>query len=314
MSTPRQDEILARLRGEGSDRWTVPDDYATNLRAELEADLAPLRPLISNPIWVGKSKLDYVHQCERLAVEQDKAGFADNAAATVGTVVHRALSSRWGMREQLSPAGLVDRAIDQIAKDQKGPAQFLAELGDAELAEIRGESTNQVTHYLDTFPELLRDIWRPRVEATLKAELADGAIQLSGRPDLAIGQPNGKTAGTLIIEFKTGRFSPRYIDELRFYALLETLRCGVPPFRIAAISLASGDIQTEDIADAVLRATARRLVDGIEKLVNLAAGDQPTETPGSQCHFCPASDNCLTGKRWLAGGEADDYDLYLLRK
>ena len=55
----------------------------------------------------------------------------------------------------------------------------------------------------------------------------------SARPDLAFGRPTGPDARSLLIDFKTGGRHGAHVDDLRFYALVFTLRWGVPPWRVA---------------------------------------------------------------------------------
>jgi RecB family exonuclease len=143
------------------------------------------------------------------------------------------------------------------------------------------------------------------VESRLRLSLADGRIELSGKVDLALGQAkpttNGAEARTMIIDLKTGGPGVHHAADLRFYALLETVRVGVPPFRLASFYLDAGEWRCEDVDEDLLWATARRTTDGIERLVALQlAGEEPTETPGAQCRWCRAQAECPTGKAWLA--------------
>jgi hypothetical protein len=78
------------------------------------------------------------------------------------------------------------------------------------------------------------------LEGKVRAELFDARVVLSGKTDLALGQADGTTAGKVLIDFKTGGFSPAHIDDLRFYALLETLKIGTPPRLLASYYLEAG--------------------------------------------------------------------------
>ena len=66
-------------------------------------------------------------------------------------------------------------------------------------------------------------------------------------------------AGKVLIDLKTGGFSPSHLDDLRFYALVETIKLGVPPRRVATHYLDTGKLVPEDVTEATLAAAARRV-------------------------------------------------------
>ena len=138
-------------------------------------------------------------------------------------------------------------------------------------------------------------------------ELCDDRIILAGRVDLSLGQPQGTTAGKVLIDLKTGGFSPDHIHDLRFYALLETIRLGVPPMKLASYYLDSGRIQPESVTEALLEAAAERVIGAVEELVRLRH-DSSTAVyrPGPACRWCPVSNDCTQGTRWLEGADERD--------
>jgi hypothetical protein len=159
------------------------------------------------------------------------------------------------------------------------------------LAQVRGDAADWVVKFDDTFPPLRR-AWRPRLESPLTVHLCGGRVVLRGKVDLALGRAEGTTARVLVVDFKTGRPSAGFADDLRFYALLEALRVGVPPFRLATFSLDSGTWAAEDVDEAVLESAARRVVGGIAKLVSLDDGREPDLRAGPACSWCPAAATC----------------------
>jgi hypothetical protein len=141
--------------------------------------------------------------------------------------------------------------------------------------------------------------WRPRLESSLRLELCQGKIIVQGKVDLALGQAQGTQARVLIVDLKTGQPAAAHADDLRLYALLETLRVGVPPFRMASYYLDSGTWHAEDVDEGVLVAAVRRLVDGAAKVVELRfEGRAPTIVPGPACRYCPARNDCQGAKVW----------------
>src|SRR5436305_583722 len=81
-------------------------------------------------------------------------------------------------------------------------------------------------------------------------------------------------AGVLVVDFKSGRAYPHHIDDLRYYALLETFRSGVPPFRVASYYLDAGTWVGEDISEELLAITMRRVIDGVIKLAALRTNER----------------------------------------
>lgn len=301
--TPTQQRALDELRGPGRDRPAFPADLSARLRARLEEGLADVADRVAERLGengelvVTKRDLAQVHQCERLYVA-GLGTFAWSPLAARGSVVHKALELTMGMAVSMPPGELVDVAIDRLAEQERGVADFLATADAVEHAELRVAATDMVSKFSDEFPPL-RKSWRPRVESSLSAHLCGGRVLLRGKVDLALGRAEGTTAGVLIVDFKTGRPAPAHIDDLRFYALLETLRVGVPPFRVASWYLDSGQSHPEDVTEELLLAAARRVVDGVRTLVELRVeGRQATWRPCPACSFCPARGECEGALAW----------------
>ena len=305
--TPRQQEALDRLFRAAGPHPEFPAGVADDLRSRLEDRLADLVPrLVDQRLVVAKHTLTLVHTCEAHYLAETAAGFAWSARAAKGAVAHKAIELSIGMKAPPSPVELVDLAIERLAEDDRGPAPFLAEAPAAELAELRVAAADEVLKFIDEFPTL-KVQWRPRLESTLIAGLFDGRIELRGKVDLALGQARGTTARVLIVDFKTGRPAPGHADDLRFYALLETLRCGVPPFRVASWYLDSGRWHAEDVDLQLLEVAARRTADGVRTLVELTVDNRPaTTSPGPACRWCVANTTCEAALVDANGSEEDD--------
>src|SRR5262249_11659648 len=114
-----------------------------------------------------------------------------------------------------------------------------------------------------------------------------------------LGQADGTQARVLLVDLKTGQPAAAHADDLRLYALLETLRVGVPPFRLASYYLDSGTWHAEDLTEDVLVAASRRLIDGVAKVGELRFEGRPaTVAPGPACRSCPARDDCEGATVW----------------
>ena len=111
------------------------------------------------------------------------------------------------------------------------------------------------------------------------------------------------------MDVKTGPPVPqRHRDDLRFYALLETLTQKVPPMVVATFYPEAGQVEPEVVTDATLEAAVRRTVPAVRRLVELRhAGAEPRLRTGPACRWCRLRIRCDAGKRWLSeDAERDD--------
>ena len=134
-------------------------------------------------------------------------------------------------------------------------------------------------------------------ESRLRAELCGGRLILAGKVDLTLGRAIGQRAGKVIVDLKTGNSLPVHREDLRFYALIETLRIGVPPRLLASYYLDTASFVPEEVTEDTLMASVARLSDGVGRLVELLHGGRtPTRIPGPPCRWCPAYDTCEEGQ------------------
>ncbi|HEX2700596.1 MAG TPA: PD-(D/E)XK nuclease family protein [Acidimicrobiales bacterium] len=299
--TPTQRRVLTDVMGVGQPRPRFDEGLGLRLRDELEVALAGVADRLGDQqLSVSKQALSEVHACERHHVSS--AGtFSWSVATACGTVTHKAIELGATMRRPPGPEDLVDLALDRLAADLEwGPGAWLSEAGPVELAELRGAALDRMLKFSDEFPPLKLS-WRPRLESSLSTGLCGDRIWLRGKVDLALGRPHGSTAGVLIVDFKSGRPGRSAPDDLRFYALLETLRTGVPPFRVATWYLDSGQCHAQDVGEDVLASAARRVVDGARLLYELRIeGREPAVTPGPACGYCTRRGDCAGAVVWQA--------------
>src|SRR5205085_4754090 len=143
-----------------------------------------------------------------------------------------------------------------------------------------------------------------------RVELCDGRILLRGTVDIALGQAAGTEARVLVVDLKTGAPWPNHLDDLRFYALVHTIRTGVPPFRVASYYLDSCRFRAEDVSAELLLTTAvGRVVDGVRRMFELHLKQrEPTLTPGPACGWCPRRETCDGPALWAAERAARGLD------
>jgi hypothetical protein len=99
-------------------------------------------------------------------------------------------------------------------------------------------------------------------------------------------------AQRLLIDLKTGGAYPEHAEDNRAYALVHTLRFGVPPYRVASLFLEGGTWQVEDVHEEVLFHAADRVIAAARSAASLRAGRAEQLTPGRWCAWCPRSQRC----------------------
>jgi len=283
---PAQQDVLAQLRGTPDERPAVRPELRRELQAEIEQGLRH----VEGPMTVDKWMLNQVHQCEGRYLAVDDFHWSPSNAK--GTIMHKAAELSAGGTKAVTPTKLVELAIERICEnpDTRSLAEYIRNIDDGEQAELRVAATDLVIKFREMFPPL-QDNWHVNAEATTAAYVGHRRVVFRGKIDLKLGAMNAERSSTLLIDIKTGNPSFTDMDDLRFYALLETLRTGVPPFRWANVYVSAGRAESEDVSEAVLRTATRRLIDGVIKLDELRDREARL-TPGNPCRFCPARKVC----------------------
>lgn len=301
---PTQRATLAALgAGDAGARTTFDPHLGPALRdvlddglADIEGDLDAERPLI-----VTKHLLNGVHGCQARWLHERDEPFVPTVPIVRGTIAHKALELAIHWPGTPLPLDLVDAAIERIDNADHWATEFISTMRPVEHAELRASAADIVTKFVETWPPLTAAM-RPATEARMWADVCDGRVTLKGQADLTLGQAvaSGSRARKIIVDYKTGNRSPEHRGDLRFYALVETLRVGVPPRLLVTAYLASGEIETETVTEGVLEATVARVVDGIRGVVALTSGDaEPIRRPSMACTWCPLLDECEIGRAFL---------------
>lgn len=298
---PAQAEVLAALGARPHERPAFDPRLRDLLRATMEERLAPVAERVPDGerLWVSKHLLSSVHGCEGLFLARDEEPFSWTPASARGAVAHKAIELAVSWRGDPAPGLLVDEGLARLVEVPGTLGEYLAQLGEGERAELHAAATERVSMFQECFPPL-EPRWRPVPESRLRADLCRDRVVLAGKVDLTVGRAEGVRAGKVLIDLKTGGFSPHHVDDLRFYALVEALRLGVPPRLLATYYLDGGRLQAEAVTEALLEVTVERVVRGATAAVELRARDRsPTLRPGPPCRWCPASASCEPGRRWL---------------
>lgn len=291
------DEELTPVRGPTLARSGLRDD----LLAELEERTRPASAAFAEHeqrLSVTKFDLTSVHKCEGLYIAPDD--FEWTVAKARGKVVHRAIQKSWAGRfKEMPPLELAQEAVESMAAspDDRSFADYLNGLDASTIGELLSEAGAMLAAFSSDWPPI-RPTMHPRVEPPMHARLHDGRITLKGKFDLALG-PAGR-GPVVITDLKTGIDRPEHREEVRYYALLETLKTGVPPIRVASYYLDGGWFQPEDVNEDVLRSAVRRTADAVNLIAELWWRErEPVLSPGWHCRYCPAKPDCPEGSRWL---------------
>ncbi len=283
MLSPAQQRTLEALR-----RTDEPVVFDRRLVAELRADataaLADLTERLGpNQLAVNKFNVATVLTCETHFL--DPGPFTWTPAIACGKVSHRAIELQLNWRGEPSPTELVDDALARLADDESPFGDWLAGLAAGDEADLRSRAVARVTQFVECFPPL-RHSWHPVTEAQVRWPV-DGSILLRAKADIVIGRAVGAESRKVLVDLKSGRIYDRHREDLRYYALVETLAREVPPRMVASFSLEAGEAVVDDVTEAMLRTSLRRTLDAIERMIELTVeGRPPRAAPSAGCFRC----------------------------
>jgi PD-(D/E)XK nuclease superfamily protein len=283
---------------DAGERPTFAADLTQRLRDRVEEAARGLE--MAQPLWIGKEKLNDLGRCEgsfEAKIMGEGPPFEHKPATASGVLHHKAIEVEVGGRDELDPHDVALTAADRLCEREERFAQYWRQLARPDQDEALMEVVRRVTLFRSSFPPLreMRRELGPVSELTARAELLGGALVLSGKIDLVLGLPVRAApdrATRLVIDLKTGTARPQYPEDLRFYALIMSLRFGVPPYRVASFFLESGEWQAEDVGEQALQHAADRVIAAARAAAALANGREPTLTPGVYCGWCPRAEVC----------------------
>ena len=245
--TDPQRLTLERLIGTG-ERPVFATDLPQRLRDRIEQAVRGIEG--PEPLWLGKEKLNDLARCEgafEAKILGEAPPFEHSPASAAGVLLHKAIEVEVGSRDGVDPHTLASAAADRLVEKEERFAEFWRERSSLEQDDLLMQAVRGLTLFQGTFPpmrELRREL-APATEAGMRAELLGGALVLSGKIDLLLGATDRlePMRGTrLAVDLKTGGAYPNYVEDNRFYALLLTLRFGVPPYRVASLFLEGGHV------------------------------------------------------------------------
>lgn len=308
-----QQSVLDELGATAEHRPTFADGLAAGLRQHLAdglRDAAAALPENEN-LYISKFLLSQVLACEARHVHELSREFNWSVPVARGTVSHKAIELSVHWRTVPIAAELVDEAIATLTLDGSPISKYLTTLPEAEHAQLRSEAINATQAFLDGFPPLRTNPqWRPAVEVRGRYEFLNSSFVLAGKVDLSLGGPTGDRSGRVFIDLKTGRRQRTHADDLRYYALIETVRYGTPPRSLASYYLDESRLAVEHVTQDLLWTAANRVIGGVERHLALTEGEEPPVfRPSLACRWCPLISSCESGNSFLKETSDDDIDI-----
>ena len=303
--SPLQHKTLGLLR-RAPDPVVFDTAFIASLRNDVDEAFAEFHERLGDQtVFMSKHRITSVLGCEVQHVHDDD--FAWSPAVAGGQVAHRAIQLMVNWRGDPVPSDVVDEAIARLADDDSSLGDWLEALGEADRADLHGIAVDKLIKFQECFPPLDRRA-APTVESSVRWPI-DGPIVLSGKVDLTLGRPAGAESRKVIVDLKTGWVSPKHREDLRFYALVETLRTQIPPRKLASFYLDAGEPVVEDVTEATLLTASRRMLDAVHAEIELRVeGRAPVKRAGTSCRWCPLQHDCAEGREYLdRGAEIDGY-------
>lgn len=261
-------DLLGQLRAHDVARPSIDASLAGGLRAWLEDEATALstRPVRGRLV---------VHD----ALPTGPSGAGPSGAGALGTVREGAGARRPGMGggrtaerivEQIArmifrlvvtdraPLHPFEDALGALAVCDGGPAllETVRRLPLSVRAELR-TAAHECAAVTAAQWRRAPSAWLPRTGERLRVALGGGDVVLRATADLMLGRPSAGTASVCIVRVRhDGSAHGARADSraLGFLALLETVRSGAAPFRVATYRPASGTLVCEEVTDALLTA------------------------------------------------------------
>ena len=244
-------EVLALLRGDAAARPRFDPGLAGGLRAWLEDaayDVVAARGEHAPPLFLGPRQL--------FGFPEDRRHDAVTDHLVLSRLVHtllRQLVHTGGIDDPLADA--VDGLRASGADAAVSHIESLPEAARATLAETLALHARNLSGLVPRFAPG----WMPRTDDHVAIPLGGGRVVLHGVFDLVVGLPQPRTASLCALGLSTGGPWASERRSLHFLSLLETLRSGTPPFRLALLESATGRFRVEDVREEHLRAVASHI-------------------------------------------------------
>jgi hypothetical protein len=232
------DELMAELRGTRGLRPRIDRGHAGGLRAWLDdgiferfGDLAPSAVQLSTGAWSTPSPI---------------AASGRLRGALIAQLVRLLVAGA----EVSEPFVDASEALTASGRDPNLCA-VLEAMDAEECSKLASEVTAHYTVLVGALPRVPAR-WAPRCSVRQSVTLAGGGVLCRGTVDLALGTPGGTRACVCLVDITTSPLEDRHERVGDYLALLETLRTGEQPLRVATLSTAEGASVVHDVTPELL--------------------------------------------------------------
>lgn len=265
-------DLTAVLRGDAARRRAVDPGLAGGLREWLEDGVAaPVAEL-------GPDALPVVVDARTVAGAVGAAG-TDGARREPSRPLLHAVLVAAAFRQLVTTGHLDDPFHDALGAlgtndRDAGLAAFAARLGPDERAELADRMRAEAAIMSTRWPRI-PPAWLPRTGDRMVVPLAGGRVVLAGVADLVLGAPPVDRSSVCLVDVRTSAPVEEHRRARTFLGLLETLRSGAAPFRVATYYSGSGVLDAEEPGDdelgAILRDVIASTADRCRALMGAAA-------------------------------------------
>jgi hypothetical protein len=284
--TAARDEVLALLRDGSERRPRFDPGLAGGLRAWLEdgaSELVAARgedapPLFLGPrlLWDGSAATGAGVIDPALTAEVTESPEPHPLEAAYPTELLLSCLARALFRQMVTTGRVGDPLADALDALRVDPGRadmvrYVLGMGEEQRAFLTTSLTTHVGHLVTLTPRFAAG-WLPRTQDRVAIPLAGGRVVLGGVFDLLVGAPIPGTATLCAVGLTTGGRWAQARMALHYLALLETLRSGTPPFRVALLHSALGRYGVEDVLEEHLRAIVSHVVVRLSTLGAVGGG------------------------------------------
>lgn len=247
-------------------------------------------PNTKEPLVVTKHKLSQLTGCQIGYITDLSTPFSWTVPTARGTIIHKAIELSFRQPNML-PVNLAAAVLDHLKANDPAYDSLSAMLHNLDIitsSELENSVCNAINAYREGFPPISGQAnWFPIIEGRSRVQLCDRIVTLVGKADLTLGSPDANISQRVIIDFKTGSRRATHLSDLRFYSLIETLRLGVAPRLHATYYLEESRLESEQVTEELLTATARAVVDAVAEHLNLVIDpESATCIDPTQCYMC----------------------------
>jgi hypothetical protein len=292
--------LLDKLRGVGMQRPRVDPELAGGLREWLEDALsgaASLLPERSPAIRVGRPEVGGSETYRSVRGPARAVPGAARVASAPATAVRdelvanlvRPLFRQWVTTRRLgNPMGDALASLS-VSGDPEGTLIALERMGANQRKAVADEVSEQASVIAATWPALSA-AWYPKTGERITVPLCGGRIVLGGVIDLVIGAQAVTEATVCIVDVdsspRQGQIRrPREVQTdgaVDFLALLETLRSGAAPCRVARYASATGDLDVKPVDENLLVGALLKTVQTAERICRIQAEAMSAEAQGAR--------------------------------